>query len=154
MRWKPSSLDDEIHAVERCIASDRRLLEQAFVGYVDGVRDSALHTMASPKFLLGALGVGFVIGKFLFRPRKASRQNEATAKRSVLGLLGAGTLSLVQAQFGGPLGLARWLAKTYASRRPTQRMPAAPPQPAPVVHAQPAVVATPAGEEPAVLLRR
>lgn len=148
MNWKPSALDDEIHAVERCIASDRRLLEQAFVGYVDGMRDSAVQTVTSPKFLFAALGAGFVIGKFLFRPKKAGRQNEATAKKSVLGLVGAGALSLVQAQFGGPLGLARWLtAKAVEARRHSPRR-------MPVAHAPPSVVATPADEHPAALLRR
>lgn len=123
MRWKPASLDEEIQAVERCIASDRELLEQAVVGYVEGVRESAVRTVASPKFLIGAVGIGFVIGKILFRPQSQPQKQEqgAPAKKSVLGLLGAGALSLVQAQFGGPLGLARWLtAKAYEYRRAAQ----------------------------------
>ena len=159
MNWKPSSLDEEIQAVERCIASDRLLLEQAFVGYVDGVRDSAVNTVASPKFLLGALGVGFVVGKFLFRPKRKQQDEAPAAKKSVLGLLGAGALSLVQAQFGGPLGLARWLtSKAYEARR-TAHHATAPAWEEPMPrHASSPYVDTPAAaapgdSHPAALLR-
>ena len=55
MKMSLSALDGEIVAVERAIAADRKLLEQAFVGYVENVRETAVSTIASPKFLLGAL---------------------------------------------------------------------------------------------------
>ena len=118
MKMSISALDGEIAAVERAIAADRRLLEQAFVGYVDNVRETALSTIASPKFLLGALGVGFIAGKFLFRGGRHRKSDGAPVKNSMLGLLGAGALSLAQAQFGGPVGLVRWIsAQIYRIRR-------------------------------------
>ncbi len=123
MKLTPGAIDAEILAVERAIVADRQLLEQATVDYVEGLRETAVTTMASPKFLLGALGVGFVVGKFLFRPRP--KKDGAPVKKSVLGLIGAGALSLVQAQFGGPVGLARWLIGRTRHARASNRSAAA-----------------------------
>lgn len=122
MRLSLSALDGEIDAVERAIASDRKVLEQAFVGYVDSLRETATSTITSPKFLLGALGVGFIAGKFLLRGNKRGKDADAAPmKKSMLGLLGASALSLAQAQFGGPLGLARWITtRLYQARRSSQ----------------------------------
>lgn len=127
MKLTPGAMDSEILAVERAIVADRKLLEQATVDYVEGLRETAVTTMASPKFLLGALGVGFIVGKFLFRPRP--KQAEAPAKKSLLGLVGAGALSLAQARFGGPVGLARWLISRSRNAGASRRdaVAAAPP---------------------------
>ncbi|MFO7190046.1 MAG: hypothetical protein DIU74_010205 [Pseudomonadota bacterium] len=153
MKWTPAAHDPEIHAVETAIASDRQLLERAFVDYVDSVRESAVTTITSPKFLLGALGVGFLTGKFLFRPKAAAR---TPAKHSVLGLLGAGALSLIQAQFGGPFGLARWLTERfYEAKRSSAHAGAVRRSAADHVPADPQAAATQPPEQPAaVLLRR
>jgi hypothetical protein len=156
MKLSLSALDGEIAAVERAIAADRKLLEQAFVGYVDNVRETAVSTIASPKFLLGALGVGFVAGKFLFRGRKRRKEDSAPVKTSLLGLLGAGVLSLAQAQFGGPVGLVRWITTQIYQRRRSSRHAAA------TQHAMPPPTAMPVddqgytgtAEPPAALLRR
>jgi hypothetical protein len=126
MKLTPGAMDAEILAVERAIVADRRLLEQATVDYVEGLRETAVSTMASPKFLLGALGVGFIVGKFLFRPQP--KKDAAPVKKSFLGLLGAGALSLAQAQFGGPVGLARWLIARTRSAKASRRDAVASPQ--------------------------
>ncbi|HEY9396193.1 MAG TPA: hypothetical protein VIQ28_01055 [Burkholderiales bacterium] len=156
MKMSLSALDGEIVAVERAIAADRKLLEQAFVGYVENVRETAVSTIASPKFLLGALGVGFIAGKFLFRGRKRRKGDSAPVKSGVLGLLGAGALSLAQAQFGGPVGLVRWITTQIYQFRRSARHAAATRQAMP----QPAVMPvddlgyTGTEEPPAALLRR
>ena len=139
MKLNPAALDEEIHAVERAIASDRELLGEAVVGYVEGARADVVNTITSPKFLLAAVGVGFVVGKVLLRgENKQTRRAEdgAPVKKSMLGLLGAGVLSIANAQFGGPVGLARWIAarayeykkaaKTAASGITTPASPEAP----------------------------
>ena len=121
MKLNPAALDDEIRAVEQVIASDRKLLEEAVVGYVEGARTSAINTITSPKFLLAAVGIGFVIGKFLLRGEKNRAQQKeegAPVKKSVLGMLAAGAFSIANAQFGGPAGMARWAAgRLYEYRR-------------------------------------
>lgn len=157
MKLSLAALDGEIAAVERAIAADRKLLEQAFVGYVENVRETAVTTIASPKFLLGALGVGFIAGKFLFRGKKRRKEDSAPVKTSLLGLLGAGALSLAQAQFGGPVGLMRWITtRIYQARRAARHAAAtqaamSPPTRAPAHDNQGYTGMT---DPPAALLRR
>lgn len=157
MKWKPSAFDDEITAVERALTADRRLLERSLVDYVDDVRGNAVNTITSPKFLLGALAAGFVAGKFLLRERPAKAEQQPVRK-SVLGLLGAGALSLAQAQFGGPVGLARWLTgQAMAMRRSVRHVQTgeAVPRPAPTPYrTSPARPTAPAGGETASLLQQ
>ena len=157
MKLSLAALDGEIAAVERAIVADRKLLEQAFVGYVENVRETAVTTIASPKFLLGALGVGFIAGKFLFRGKRRRKDDSVPVKTSLLGLLGAGALSLAQAQFGGPVGLVRWVTtRIYQARRAARHAAAtqaamSPPARAPVHDNQGYTGMT---DPPAALLRR
>lgn len=159
MKLSVSALDGEIAAVERAITADRRLLERAFVDYVENVRETAVTTIASPKFLLGAIGVGFIAGKFLFRGKKRRKTDGAPVKKSLLGLLGAGAFSLAQAQFGGPVGLARWIGmRVYQAKRAARAVAAeaerAAPANEPPVDYGPRYAGETRTEHPAALLRR
>jgi hypothetical protein len=125
------ALDQEIHAVEAALATDRTHLSASLKGCVEGARNTAVETITAPKFILGTLGVGFIVGRFLMRGRRKASHNansaredsghdHKTATRRVLGLLGATAFSLINRQFGGPLGLARW-AISHMPARSTAR---------------------------------
>src|SRR5688572_5611568 len=113
MKMTLSQIDEQIREVENRIAVERIALEDAVQGCVASVRE----TLTSPKTLITLAGVGFAVGKFMFRD-KAAPQPTATAKKAgALGLLTgvAGTaLSLAGSRWAS---LAGWAARKYFARK-------------------------------------
>lgn len=108
--------DDEIREVEVRLASEREAL---FDG-ADRLTHTAKCVAASPKGLLAAAVVGFLIGE-LTRPRRRPSgpdQSSVTSKAVGLGgVLGGVALALVRAQFGSPLGMGKAALEYAAARR-------------------------------------
>lgn len=123
MKFGWDTLDQDIQAVESALAAERAQFATSLKDCAEGARHSAVKTLTAPKFLLGALGIGFVAGRFLLRGRAkrshgadSSAENRRAAKRGVMGLLGATAFSLLNRHFGGPLGLARWAISLMPAR--------------------------------------
>lgn len=132
MKMTMNEIDEQIREVENRIAVERIALDDA----VNGCTDSLREVVTSPKTLLALLGVGFAVGKIVFKGKP--EPEAATAKKAgVLGLLTgvAGTaLSLTGSRFGWG-SVASWAAQKYFSRqkpkaatprRPTPVYPRAP----------------------------
>lgn len=115
--------DDEIREVEVRLASEREAL---FHG-AEHLSHSAKCLAASPKGLLAAAVVGFLIGE-LTRPRRSpARHDQSSVTPKAVGLggvLGGVALALVRAQFGSPLGMGK-AAFEYAAARWRSRAAAA-----------------------------
>ena len=111
-------LDDEIVGVERRIAGRK----QAFsaVGREAGRRSRDV--LASPVTLDGARALGFAVGGGLGRRKEkpsSRRAADRTAKAKAGGVVGlalSGAMWLVKQQFGGPVGLARFLVGKFQQR--------------------------------------
>jgi hypothetical protein len=107
-------IDEQIREVENRIAVERIALQDAMQSCKQSLRD----TLTSPKTLLTIAGVGFTVGKILFRDKKAVPQATSPAKKAgVLGMLTgvAGTAaSLAGSRW---LGIARWAAGRYFARK-------------------------------------
>lgn len=106
-------LDNEIVDVERRIAGRKR--DFSALGREAGRR--SLDVLASPVTLAGALALGFAVGGGLGRrkekpPSRRAADRTAKAKASgVVGLALSGAMWFVKQQFGGPVGLARFLVE-------------------------------------------
>ncbi|MGE5523896.1 MAG: hypothetical protein ACM3SS_09270 [Rhodospirillaceae bacterium] len=122
MNVRLSELDREIRQLEQRIADDRA----KFVSALSDCGQSVRETVSSPKSLLAVAAVGFVAGKFLFRPGKSKAEKKAEQRASktggVLGLVAAG-LSLLQPGYGAG-GVARWAAQQFWEYR-KKKQPAA-----------------------------
>ena len=126
-RFLLSHYDEEIREAEADLTAERQRLDDAVSLCIHRARETAVSTMTSPQFLLGALGFGFVVARFLLgRPSaQAAKSDKAVAKKSFVGALVAAGFSIVQAQFGGPLGMARWATNKWIEYRQRQRDPMA-----------------------------
>ena len=120
-------LDDEIVQVENRIAGRKGLLTR--VGRETGRR--SLDVLASPVTVAGALALGFAVGGGLGRRRKekkpSRRADDRAAKAKASGIAGlalSGAMWLVKHQFGGPVGLARFLAEKFQKRGAPREYPA------------------------------
>lgn len=119
-------LDDEIVQIEHRIAGRKTQLTR--VGRVTGKR--GLDVLASPVTIAGALALGFAVGGGLGRKREkppARRAEDKTAKAKVGGIAGlalSGAMWFVKHQFGGPVGLARFLAEKFQKRGAPREYPA------------------------------
>ena len=141
MKMTLQDIDDQIREVENRIAVERIALDDA----VNGCSNSLREAITSPKTLLALLGVGFAIGKVVFR-EKPQRDDAAPVKKAgVLGLLTgvAGTaLSLTRPGLGWG-SVARWAAGRYFGRSKAAKVGAIPPatqRPAPPYPRTPAGV--------------
>lgn len=106
-------IDEQIREVENRIAVERIALEDAAQGCVESLREA----VTSPKTLLAVLGVGFAVGKVVFRGKAEPQQTAPVKKAGAVGLLTgiAGTaLSLAGSRWGS---LATWAARRYFSRK-------------------------------------
>jgi hypothetical protein len=116
MKLALHTIDEQIREVENRLAVERIALQDA----MHHCKESLRETVTSPKTLLTLAGVGFTVGKVLFREKKPQPQTAAPVKKAgVLGLLTgvAGTaLSLANARSGWG-GIARWAAGRYFARR-------------------------------------
>jgi hypothetical protein len=114
MKLALHEIDEQIREVENRMAVERIALQDA----MQSCKASLRETVTSPKTLLTIAGVGFTVGKVLFRDKKSQPQNTAPAKKAgMIGMLTgvAGTaISLAGSRWGG---VARWAAARYFARR-------------------------------------
>lgn len=115
MRLTLSTIDEQIREVENRIAVERIALNDA----VNGCTNSLREAVTSPKTLLTLLGLGYAVGKVVFREKSPPPTSAPVKKAGVLGLLTgiAGTaLSLAGPRLGWG-SVARWAAGRYFARQ-------------------------------------
>lgn len=110
--------DDEIRVVEERLVRER----EALAYQAERLGQKARDTAASPKGLVVAAAVGFLIGE-LSRPRHHHHHSQhsphsatPTKKIGLGGVIGGMALALMRAQYGSPLGFGR-AALAYAADR-------------------------------------
>jgi hypothetical protein len=114
MKMSLQSIDDQIREVENRIAVERIELDQA----VNGCTNSLREAVTSPKTLLALLGVGYAVGKLIFKDKHAPESSAPAKKAGMLGLL-TGVAGTALSMAGPRLGwgtVARWAAKKYFGR--------------------------------------
>jgi hypothetical protein len=124
MKMTLHGIDEQIREVENRIAIERIALDDA----VHACMSSAREALTSPKALLALAGVGFAVGKIVFREKAPPVPRDQAKKAGALGVLTglAGTaLSLVGRGGGGWGSVARWAAGKYLSRKKGARAGAA-----------------------------
>ena len=111
MKLTLNEIDDQIREVENRIAIERIELDDAVNGCTNSVRES----VTSPKTLLALLGVGFAVGKVVFREKAAPATGAPAKKAGVLGLLTgvAGTALSLAARRMAWGSVARWATDRY-----------------------------------------
>ena len=118
MKMTLDEIDEQIREVENRIAAERIALEDA----VQRCSDSLRETATSAGTLLTLLGVGFAVGKVVFRGPSAAPAAPVN-KAGALGLLTgvAGTaLSLAGSRWGT---LATWAVRKYVARNKGATVP-------------------------------
>jgi len=118
MKMTLTTIVDQIREVENRIAVERIALDDAIAGCTHTLRE----TVTSPKTLLAVLGVGFAVGKVMFR-NKPQPQAAPAKKAGVMGLLTgvAGTaISLAGSRWGT---IAKWAAGRYFARKKAASSP-------------------------------
>ena len=119
-------LDDEIVQIENRIAGRKQQI--SYTGRATGKR--TLDVLASPVTIAGALALGFAVGGGLGRKREkppARRADDRSSKAKASGIAGlalSGAMWFVKQQFGGPVGLARFLAEKFQHRGAPREYPA------------------------------
>ena len=119
-------LDDEIVQIENRIAGRKQQI--SYTGRATGKR--TLDVLASPVTIAGALALGFAVGGGLGRKREkppARRADDRSSKAKASGIAGlalSGAMWFVRQQFGGPVGLARFLANKFQHRGAPREYPA------------------------------
>jgi hypothetical protein len=112
MKMTLSTIDDQIREVENRIAVERIALDDGIADCTHSLREA----LTSPKTLLALLGVGFAVGKVMFR-QKPQPQAAPAKKAGALGLLTgvAGTaISLAGSRW---MTIAKWAAGRYFGRK-------------------------------------
>jgi hypothetical protein len=107
--------EDEIQAVEERLVRER----EALALRAEYLGRSARSAAASPKGLIVAAAIGFLVGE-LTRPRHHHHHGPAPGAPGKLGLgslLGGVALALMRAQYGSPLGFGRAAFQYAAERR-------------------------------------
>ena len=130
MKMRLHDIDEQIREVENRIAVERIELEQAVHGCTNSLREA----VTSPKTLLALLGVGYAVGKLIFKDKPAPDSSAPVKKAGVLGLL-AGVAGTALSMAGPRLGwgtVAKWAATKYFARHkaPAARAPVYPKTPA------------------------
>jgi hypothetical protein len=129
MNIRLQEIDRQIQQIENRIAVERVALDDAMHGCANNLREA----VTSPKTLLAVLGVGYAVGKILFRDKPEPKKAEVAKKAGVLGMLTgvAGTaISLAGSRWGT---IAKWAAGRYFARKkaPGAAAPRAAARPAP-----------------------
>jgi hypothetical protein len=120
MKMTLHEIDEQIREVENRIAVERIALGDAVHSCTNSLREA----ITSPKTLLTLLGVGYAVGKMMFKEKRPESQKSETAKAKKAGVLGlvtgfAGTaISLANSRWAG---MARWAAGRYFARRRAAR---------------------------------
>lgn len=109
--------DDEIRAVEARLTRER----EALVHGAEDLTDRARAVVVSPKGLLVAVGVGFLLGELVRSRHQPRRETPAPRKLGIGGVLGGAVLALIKAQYGSPIAFARAMWD-YAAARQEARM--------------------------------
>ena len=123
-----TKFDEEIHEVEARLAREREEL----VHQAEDLGQTAREAAISPKGLIAAAAVGFMVGeltKSRRHPRTAAPP--AARKMGIGGLLGGAALAFLKARYGSPAALSR-AAWEYAAAQRARRAAAArtaPPEP-------------------------
>jgi hypothetical protein len=110
MKMTLNEIDEQIREVENRIAVERIALNDA----VNGCTNSLREAVTSPKTLLALLGVGYAVGKVLFKD-KAAPESAPVKKAGMLGLL-TGVAGTALSMAGPRLGwgtVAKWAARRY-----------------------------------------
>jgi hypothetical protein len=110
MKMTLNEIDEQIREVENRIAVERIALNDA----VNGCTNSLREAVTSPKTLLALLGVGYAVGKVLFK-EKAAPESAPVKKAGMLGLL-TGVAGTALSMAGPRLGwgtVAKWAARRY-----------------------------------------
>ena len=112
--------DEEIREVEARLQREREalLLQAEDLGHT--ARDAAI----SPKGLLAAAVVGFMLGELTTRPRRHVDWSSTPRKLGLGGLLGGAALAFIRTQYGSPAALGR-AAWEYAAELRARRAAAA-----------------------------
>ena len=122
MKMTLNEIDEQIREVENRIAVERLALDDAVHGCTNSLREA----ITSPKTLLALLGVGYAVGKVLFKEKAAPQQQGPVKKAGALGLL-TGVAGTVLSMGGSKWGsVARWAAGRYFARRNAARSAASP----------------------------
>lgn len=107
--------DEEIRQLEERLMHER----EALVHRADDLTQRARALAASPKGLLAAAAVGFMLGE-LSRPRRYRHDEERDRiprKLGFSGVVGGVALALIKAQYGSPLAFGRAVLDFIAARR-------------------------------------
>jgi hypothetical protein len=119
-------LDDEIVQIENRIAGRKQRLS----AFGRATAKRSLDVLASPVTIVGALALGFAVGGGLGRrrekplPRRAEDRSAKAKASGIAGLALSGAMWLVKHQFGGPVGLARFVAEKFQHRGAPREYPA------------------------------
>ena len=117
-----TKFDDEIREVEARLVREREALRAKAEDLGETARDAAV----SPKGLLAAFAIGFVLGE-LTTPRRRKEKSQAvetTKKVGIGGLLGSAIFAYARSHYGSPWSLGR-SAWDYAAAMRQRRAAAA-----------------------------
>ena len=112
-------LDQEIYEIEQRL----HLREAELKDTAEALKHRTMKGLMSPLSIVGAVGLGFVVAGSLGR-RKASKQTvspetkEQTKGFALGSVLMTGAMWFVRQQFGGPVGLARFVVDKVRHRKP------------------------------------
>jgi hypothetical protein len=116
--------DDEIREAEARLMRDRQALIAQAEDLSAKARETAAKasaTASSPKGLLAAFAVGFVLGELTAprRPRKSSAAQtvDTTKKVGIGGLIGSALFAYARSHYGSPWALGRSAWGYYAQMR-------------------------------------
>jgi hypothetical protein len=114
--------DDEIREVESRLVRER----EALLAKAEILGETARDAAVSPKGLLAAVAVGFLLGELTTPKRRGEKSQAAatTAKVGIGGLIGSALMSYARTQYGSPWALGR-SAWNYAAAQRARRAAAA-----------------------------
>jgi len=122
-----TKFDEEIQEVEARLARER----EALVHQAEDLGHTAREAAISPKGLMAAAAVGFMLGE-LTRPRRAHANGNAGSsaprKLGFGGIIGGAALALLRSRYGSPAALSRaaWeFAAAQRAHRNSTRAPTA-----------------------------
>ncbi len=115
------SVDREIFEVEQRLHMREALIKQT----ARDAKARSLKALASPASLAGAVALGFLVANGIGRRRArgpaVSRETKERGKGFALGtMLMTAATWFIRSQFGGPMGLAQFVAAKIKNRKPAK----------------------------------